>query len=454
MRRDFFATAKRCKDTTIAELPIDVAAALQSADGLPNRRWYSIKREDKSGRPKEDVSLQVTITVDGWEVKSDSKQDLAKPTKQTATDSREGETGRSGSSHRTDTSPPSVEAEVPQVPTDVDRTSHSDSSPGRGEAEYATSKEAAGAGETSSPQDRGAAGSAGAGETSTRQDRGAAGSAETVETSSRQDKGADGSAGAGETSSRQDRGAAGSAGAGETSSRQDRGAAGSAGAGETSFRTDTSPPSVEAEVPQVPTDVDRTSHSDSSPGRGEAEYATSKEAAGAGDTSSPQDRGAAGSAGACETPTRQDRGAAGSAETGETSSRQDKGADGSAGAGETSSRQDRGAAGSAGAGETSSRQDRGAAGSAGAGETSSRQDRGAAGSAGAGETSSRQDRCAAGSAGAGETSFRTDTSPPSVEAEVPQVPTDVDRTSHSDSSPGRGEAEYATSKEAAGAGEA
>ncbi|XP_078613821.1 uncharacterized protein LOC144883302 [Branchiostoma floridae x Branchiostoma japonicum] len=63
--------AKRCKDTTIAKLSIDVAGALESADGLPNRWWYVMKRLDKSGRQKEDVFLQITVTVDGREAKKD-----------------------------------------------------------------------------------------------------------------------------------------------------------------------------------------------------------------------------------------------------------------------------------------------------------------------------------------------------------------------------------------------
>ncbi|CAH1242094.1 Hypp6459 [Branchiostoma lanceolatum] len=77
--------AKRCKDATIAELPIDVAAALESVDGLPNRWWYAIERIDQSGRQKEEVFLQVTITVDGPGVKSGSTQAPAKPAKEAAT---------------------------------------------------------------------------------------------------------------------------------------------------------------------------------------------------------------------------------------------------------------------------------------------------------------------------------------------------------------------------------
>ncbi|XP_078580784.1 uncharacterized protein LOC144864506 [Branchiostoma floridae x Branchiostoma japonicum] len=84
--------AKRCKDVTIAELSIDVAAALESADGLPNKWWYALKRIDKSGRQKEDVFLQITITVDGQHVKSGATQDPAKPAKETATTAAQEET--------------------------------------------------------------------------------------------------------------------------------------------------------------------------------------------------------------------------------------------------------------------------------------------------------------------------------------------------------------------------
>ncbi|XP_035658208.1 muscle M-line assembly protein unc-89-like [Branchiostoma floridae] len=76
---------KRCKDATIAELSIDVATVLESVDGLPNRWWYAMKRLDKSGRQKEDVFLQITVTVDGQHVKSGATQDPAKPAKKAAT---------------------------------------------------------------------------------------------------------------------------------------------------------------------------------------------------------------------------------------------------------------------------------------------------------------------------------------------------------------------------------
>eukprot|EP00058_Branchiostoma_floridae_P017784 XP_002603273.1 hypothetical protein BRAFLDRAFT_93338 [Branchiostoma floridae] len=76
---------KRCKDTTIAELSIDVATVLESADGLPTKWWYAMKRLDKSGRQKEDVFLQITVTVDGQHVKSGATQEPAKPAKEAAT---------------------------------------------------------------------------------------------------------------------------------------------------------------------------------------------------------------------------------------------------------------------------------------------------------------------------------------------------------------------------------
>ncbi|XP_078613138.1 uncharacterized protein LOC144882902 [Branchiostoma floridae x Branchiostoma japonicum] len=72
--------AKRCKDATIAKLSIDVAAALESVDGLPNRWWYAMKRLDKSGRQKEEVFLQITVTVDGRQM----KKDPAKPAEKLA----------------------------------------------------------------------------------------------------------------------------------------------------------------------------------------------------------------------------------------------------------------------------------------------------------------------------------------------------------------------------------
>ncbi|XP_078608624.1 uncharacterized protein LOC144880374 [Branchiostoma floridae x Branchiostoma japonicum] len=76
--------AKRCKDATIAKLSIDVAAVLESADGLPNKWWYAMERLDKGGRQKEDVFLQITVTVDGREVKSGATPDPAAETATTA----------------------------------------------------------------------------------------------------------------------------------------------------------------------------------------------------------------------------------------------------------------------------------------------------------------------------------------------------------------------------------
>eukprot|EP00058_Branchiostoma_floridae_P007943 XP_002593431.1 hypothetical protein BRAFLDRAFT_70789 [Branchiostoma floridae] len=71
--------AKRCKDAAIAKLSIDVVAALESVDGLPNRWWYAIERLDKSGRQKEEVFLQITVTVDGREVKKDPAKPAEEP---------------------------------------------------------------------------------------------------------------------------------------------------------------------------------------------------------------------------------------------------------------------------------------------------------------------------------------------------------------------------------------
>ncbi|XP_019646064.1 PREDICTED: dentin sialophosphoprotein-like [Branchiostoma belcheri] len=77
--------AKRCKDKTVAVLSLDVAAAIESVDGLPNRWWYALDRIDKSGRQKEEAFLQVTVTVDGVEGKlgSTQDQDRAKPVQET-----------------------------------------------------------------------------------------------------------------------------------------------------------------------------------------------------------------------------------------------------------------------------------------------------------------------------------------------------------------------------------
>ncbi|XP_035679843.1 uncharacterized protein LOC118418119 [Branchiostoma floridae] len=76
--------AKRCKDATIAKLSIDVAAVLESADGLPNKWWCAMERLDKGGHQKEDVFLQITVTVDGREVKSGATPDPAAETATTA----------------------------------------------------------------------------------------------------------------------------------------------------------------------------------------------------------------------------------------------------------------------------------------------------------------------------------------------------------------------------------
>eukprot|EP00058_Branchiostoma_floridae_P002760 XP_002588248.1 hypothetical protein BRAFLDRAFT_86695 [Branchiostoma floridae] len=40
---------KRCKDKTIGELCISVAAGLGSVDGLPNKRWYALETTQKVG---------------------------------------------------------------------------------------------------------------------------------------------------------------------------------------------------------------------------------------------------------------------------------------------------------------------------------------------------------------------------------------------------------------------
>ncbi|CAH1271292.1 Hypp4618 [Branchiostoma lanceolatum] len=144
--------AKRCKDATIAELPIDVAAALESVDGLPNRWWYAIERiDDKGRRQKEEVFLQVTITVDGPGVISGSKH--AKPTKATVTTeaqdkpstkgevdvephherrssvSREEETGTSDRSRRTDATPPAAAGDITDVKSEQPSSTSLTSSP-------------------------------------------------------------------------------------------------------------------------------------------------------------------------------------------------------------------------------------------------------------------------------------------------------------------------------------
>eukprot|EP00058_Branchiostoma_floridae_P001698 XP_002587186.1 hypothetical protein BRAFLDRAFT_102071 [Branchiostoma floridae] len=52
-------------DTTIARLHIDVAAARESENGLPNRWWHAFERIDRVGRNKEEVFLKVTVDIGG-----------------------------------------------------------------------------------------------------------------------------------------------------------------------------------------------------------------------------------------------------------------------------------------------------------------------------------------------------------------------------------------------------
>ncbi|XP_078589517.1 uncharacterized protein LOC144869886 [Branchiostoma floridae x Branchiostoma japonicum] len=66
--------AKRCKDTTVGELSIDIAAALVSADGLPQKWWYIMDRPSKGGRRNEEVFLQLSVILDGTAVKSELTQ--------------------------------------------------------------------------------------------------------------------------------------------------------------------------------------------------------------------------------------------------------------------------------------------------------------------------------------------------------------------------------------------
>ncbi|XP_019631137.1 PREDICTED: uncharacterized protein LOC109475036 [Branchiostoma belcheri] len=73
--------AKRCKDTTVGELSIDVAAALESVDGLPQKWWYIMDRPNKGGRRKEEVFLQASVTLEGTEGKSQPTQNQAQVTK-------------------------------------------------------------------------------------------------------------------------------------------------------------------------------------------------------------------------------------------------------------------------------------------------------------------------------------------------------------------------------------
>eukprot|EP00058_Branchiostoma_floridae_P006568 XP_002592056.1 hypothetical protein BRAFLDRAFT_107134 [Branchiostoma floridae] len=76
--------AKRCKDTTVGELSIDVAAALESADGLPQKWWYIMDRPSKGGRRNEEVFLQVSVTLDGTEVNSQPTQNQVRSKRRTA----------------------------------------------------------------------------------------------------------------------------------------------------------------------------------------------------------------------------------------------------------------------------------------------------------------------------------------------------------------------------------
>ncbi|XP_078589518.1 uncharacterized protein LOC144869887 [Branchiostoma floridae x Branchiostoma japonicum] len=69
--------AKRCKDTTVGEISIDVAAALESADGLPQKWWYIMDRPSKGGRRNAEVFLQVSVTLDGTEVNTQPGQNQA-----------------------------------------------------------------------------------------------------------------------------------------------------------------------------------------------------------------------------------------------------------------------------------------------------------------------------------------------------------------------------------------
>ncbi|XP_035668416.1 uncharacterized protein LOC118410744 [Branchiostoma floridae] len=85
--------AKRCKDTTVGELSIDVAAALESADGLPQKWWYIMDRPSKGGRRNAEVFLQVSVTLDGTEVNSQPTQNQvpANPPEGTVEASSKGE---------------------------------------------------------------------------------------------------------------------------------------------------------------------------------------------------------------------------------------------------------------------------------------------------------------------------------------------------------------------------
>ncbi|XP_035661768.1 uncharacterized protein LOC118406020 [Branchiostoma floridae] len=64
--------AKRCKDKTIGELCISVAAGLESVEGLPNKRWYGLGTTQKVRRKKNETFLQVSVSVDGQGMKTDT----------------------------------------------------------------------------------------------------------------------------------------------------------------------------------------------------------------------------------------------------------------------------------------------------------------------------------------------------------------------------------------------
>ncbi|XP_078673785.1 uncharacterized protein LOC144912411 [Branchiostoma floridae x Branchiostoma belcheri] len=86
--------AKRCKDTTVGELSIDVAAAIESVDGLPQKWWYIMDRPNKGGRRKGEVFLQASVTLEGTEGKSQPTQNqvsVTKPSEETVEASVQGE---------------------------------------------------------------------------------------------------------------------------------------------------------------------------------------------------------------------------------------------------------------------------------------------------------------------------------------------------------------------------
>ncbi|XP_019630906.1 PREDICTED: uncharacterized protein LOC109474882 [Branchiostoma belcheri] len=85
--------AKRCKDTTVGELSIDVAAAIESVDGLPQKWWYIMDQPKKGGRRKEEVFLQASVTLEGTEGKSQPTQNqvsVTKPSEETVEASEQG----------------------------------------------------------------------------------------------------------------------------------------------------------------------------------------------------------------------------------------------------------------------------------------------------------------------------------------------------------------------------